>query len=294
MRIGYFADGVWGQRALSLISQEKSLEIGFVVLRQQQPDNELAAMAARLNIEVLSAPDVNSTSFMTQLLAFDCDVLVSMSFDQIFRAPLIASSPLGILNCHAGQLPWYRGRNVLNWVLINDEPSFGVTVHDVDEGIDTGDIILQRTYPISDSDNYATLIDRAGTYCAETLLEALLQVSTGKDQRVPQAHIDSKGFYCSGRRPGDERLNWAQTSREVFSFVRALCNPGPGAITFSEDTPVVIEHAEFLAGVKPHGGFPGAIVGLDNTSFLVKTLDTYIRVTQWHGDFTPRIGVRFT
>jgi len=294
MRIGYFADGLWGQRSLSLIAQEKSLEIAFVVLRQQQPDNELAAMAARLNIEVLSAPDVNSTSFMTQLVTFDCDVLISMSFDQIFRAPLIASSPRGVLNCHAGQLPWYRGRNVLNWVLINDEPSFGVTVHYVDEGIDTGDIILQRTYPISDDDNYGTLLERAGTYCAQTLLEAILQVSSGKDQRVPQANIDSMGFYCSGRRAGDERLNWAQTSREVFGFVRALSDPGPGAITFFEDTPVVIEHAEFLAGVKPHGGFPGAIVGLGDTSFLVKTLDTCVRVTQWHGDFTPRIGVRFT
>ena len=294
MRIGYFADGLWGQRSLSLIAQERSLEIAFVVLRRQHPDDELAAMASRLNIKVLSVPDVNSASFITQLVAFDCDVLVSMSFDQIFRAPLIASSPLGILNCHAGQLPWYRGRNVLNWVLINDEPTFGVTVHYVDEGIDTGDIILQRTYPISDADNYATLLDRAGTYCAETLLEALLHVSIGNEQRVPQGNIDSMGFYCTERRPGDERLNWAQSSREVFNFVRALSNPGPGAITFFKDTPVVIEHAEFLAGVRPHGGFPGAIVGLGDTSFLVKTLDTYVRVTQWHGDFMPRIGVRFT
>jgi methionyl-tRNA formyltransferase len=153
---------------------------------------------------------------------------------------------------------------------------------------------LQRTYPISDADNYGTLLDRAGTYCAETLLEAILQVSSGKDKRVQQGSIDSMGFYCSGRRAGDERLNWAQTSREVFGFVRALSDPGPGAITFFEDTPVVIDGAEFLAGVKPHGGFPGAIVGLDGTSFLVKTLDTYVRVTQWHGDFTPRIRVRFT
>ena len=294
MRIGYFADGVWGQRALALLAQEKSLEIAFVVLRQRRPDDKLAAMAARLNIEVLSVPDVNSPSFMNQLEDFDCDILVSMSFDQIFHAPLIFSSPRGILNCHAGQLPWYRGRNVLNWVLINNEPSFGVTAHYIDEGIDTGDIILQRTYSISDADNYATLVDRAGTYCAEVLLDAILQVSSGKDKRVPQASIDPNGFYCSERRPGDERLNWSQTSRQVFGFVRALSDPGPGATTFFEGKPITIENVQLLSGVKSHGGFPGAIVGVDNTSFLVKTLDTCVRVNHWYGDFTPRIGVRFT
>lgn len=293
MRIGYFADGVWGQRALNLIAEKELLEVAFVVLRHGKPDYELATMAGRLNIEVLSIADVNSSSFLTQLATFDCDVLVSMSFDQIFRAPLIASSPRGVLNCHAGQLPWYRGRNVLNWVLINDEPSFGVTVHYVDEGIDTGDIILQRSYPISDADNYGTLLERAGTYCAEALLEALLQVHDGEDKRIPQDDIDPMGFYCSRRRAGDERLVWNRTSREIFGFVRALSSPGPGAATFFEGTPVVIDRAEVLPGVKPHAGFPGAIVGVDSASFLVKTLDTYVRVTQWHGDFTPRIGARF-
>ena len=58
--------------------------------------------------------------------------------------------PLKTINCHAGKLPFYRGRNILNWVLINDEREFGITVHYVDEGIDTGDIILQRVFPITD------------------------------------------------------------------------------------------------------------------------------------------------
>ena len=73
-----------------------------------------------------------------------------MSFNQIFRKDIINLTPIGIINCHAGKLPFYRGRNILNWVLINDEKEFGITVHFVDEGIDTGDIILQKTFPITD------------------------------------------------------------------------------------------------------------------------------------------------
>lgn len=69
-----------------------------------------------------------------------------------------------MINCHAGKSPLYRGRNILNRALINDEKEFGITVHYVDEGIDTGDIILQRVYEITDEENYATLLDRAHTY----------------------------------------------------------------------------------------------------------------------------------
>jgi methionyl-tRNA formyltransferase len=65
-----------------------------------------------------------------------------MSFNQIFKSEIINLPRLKTINCHAGKLPFYRSRNILNWVLINDEKEFGITVHYVDEGIDTGDIIL--------------------------------------------------------------------------------------------------------------------------------------------------------
>ena len=65
---------------------------------------------------------------------------------------------LGTINCHAGKLPFYRGRNVLNWAIINGESEFGITVHFIDDGIDTGDIIKQKTYPISLNDDYKSIL----------------------------------------------------------------------------------------------------------------------------------------
>jgi methionyl-tRNA formyltransferase len=96
-----------------------------------------------------------------------------MSFNQIFREEIMNMPPLKTINCHAGQLPFYRGRNILNWALINDEKCFGITVHYVDSGIDTGDIILQRTYPINDADNYKSLLEVAYTECANILYDAI-------------------------------------------------------------------------------------------------------------------------
>ena len=80
-----------------------------------------------------------------------------MSFNQIFKREMIDLPKYGTINCHAGKLPFYRGRNILNWALINDEKEFGITVHYMDEGIDTGDIIVQRTYPIGEEDDYGIL-----------------------------------------------------------------------------------------------------------------------------------------
>ena len=95
---------------------------------------------------------------------------------QILKAPIIKFRflfPMKTINCHAGALPFYRGRNILKWTLINDEKSLGVTLYYMDEGIDTGDIILQSHCEINDNDNYATLFETAYKKCAEVLYQAL-------------------------------------------------------------------------------------------------------------------------
>ncbi|MDR1522244.1 MAG: hypothetical protein LBS28_05280 [Streptococcaceae bacterium] len=85
---------------------------------------------------------MNSKEVINLLKKYNADLFISMSFNQIFKSEIINLPRLKTINCHAGKLPFYRSRNILNWVLINDEKEFGITVHYVDEGIDTGDIIL--------------------------------------------------------------------------------------------------------------------------------------------------------
>ena len=114
-----------------------------------------------------------------------------MSFNQIFKRQIIDLTRYKIINCHAGQLPFYRGRNILNWALINDESEFCITVHCVDEGIDTGDIILQDLHPIQDIDNYAMLLNRAYIECANILYKAvcMFKNETGILVRIADSFI---------------------------------------------------------------------------------------------------------
>ena len=148
MKIGYFADGPWGHKAFKKIISDRSLEVLFVTLRYDKRDAVLKQMAQENHIPVEVSPNINAEDFVNKMKAYETELFVSMSFNQIFREKMINLPRHRTINCHAGKLPFYRGRNILNWALINDEKEFGVTVHYVDEGIDTGDIILQETFSI--------------------------------------------------------------------------------------------------------------------------------------------------
>ena len=235
------------------------------------------------------SPNINSDEFLNRIEKYGVDLFVSMSFNQIFKTRTINYPPLKTINCHAGKLPYYRGRNILNWALINDEKEFGITVHYIDEGIDTGDIILQKTYPITDEDDYNTLLKTAYTGCADVLYEAIKQIQEGSVVRIEQNNIDPVGMYCGMRGPGDEVVNWNTTSRELFNFVRAICKPGPMATSTLNELEIKINRVREIQGASKYIGKPGQILGKTDNGFYVKTKDTFIEILEY--DYQGRIRV---
>lgn len=292
MIIGYFADGPWSHRALENLLANAAIRIAFVCVRYDRQDPVLKQKAIQSGISFLTHPDINSADFMAQIERYACDLFVSMSFNQIFRKNMIETPSLGTINCHAGKLPFYRGRNILNWALINDEKEFGITVHYVDEGIDTGDIIRQECFSITDQDDYSTLLERAYMGCADLLVQAIEDLRKGVARRIAQTNIHPLGFYCSSRGPGDERLNWNQSSRQVFNFVRAICPPGPAARCYLAENELKINKIEYLNNAPNFVGVPGAVLAKNNESFLVKTLDSFVRVLDWNVDTKIKVGDR--
>ena len=196
LKIGYFADGPWSHLAFERIISNDDIEVAFITPRFDTKDEQLKQYAKTYDIDYILAKNVNAPEYLEQVRQYDCDLFVSMSFNQIFRIEIINIPRYKTINCHAGKLPFYRGRNILNWALINDEKEFGITVHYVDEGIDTGDIILQRTYPIDDNDDYQTLLEVAHIECASILYDAILLFQNDEVTRINQKTIHSTGMYC--------------------------------------------------------------------------------------------------
>ena len=294
MRIGFFGDGPWAHLALAEIIADPLLEPAFICGRHSQHDDELKRIADSEGIAFSAPQAVNQEPFLSFARDSGCDVFASMSYDQIFQKDLLSIPPLGVINCHAGRLPFYRGRNVLNWVLVNDEKHFGVTVHYVDEGIDTGDIILQELLPIHDSDDYGTLLARATPACAKLLHRALGLIESGKVEVTPQSDLDPVGMYCVGRRLGDEVIDWNDSSRDVFNLVRAVAAPGPLASAYLRDEEVKIVRAEMVPGAPIYRGIPGSVVGKDGPWLTVKCLDSIVRVKILDDSLRVAVGDRFS
>ena len=218
IKIGYFADGPWSHLAFEKIIQDSDIDVKFIVPRNDTKDETLKNYSLKYNIDYLFPVNINSAEFIHIVKEYDCDLFVSLSFNQIFREEIIGVPKGGIINCHAGKLPFYRGRNVLNWVLINDEPEFGITVHFIDEGIDTGDIILQRKFPIREQDDYNSLLEVAYEECAKILYDSVKLIITNTFKVISQNEIDPNGSYCRMRKMGDEIIDWNQSSRKIFNF----------------------------------------------------------------------------
>lgn len=304
MRVGYFADGPWSHQALELIVRSNELSIAFIVPRFETQDLVLKEWAERLSVPFLPCKDVNSEEFINLLSQYPADIFVSMSFNQILKPAIIGFPPKGFINCHAGALPFYRGRNPLNWVLINDEKSFGITVHFIDEGIDTGDIIEQRLFPISDEDTYKTLLSRAIEGCGRLLFESLIHIKSGTATRQNQKDIHPVGTYFGMRKYGDEIIDFSWSARRCFNFIRAISEPGPGARCYIKNTEYIIHEATEIENAPNYLATVGEVVGRDDDGIIVKVGDSSLKVTcmsvAGDGDdtskFIPsfRIGIRFT
>lgn len=294
MKIIYFADGPWAHNAFDRIQTDPAFTISKVLLRFDSSDEVLRRKAEDAGIGVLSPKNVNAPEFVDELKKLGADLGVSMSYNQIIKPNLMEIFPKGVINCHAGKLPCYRGRNVLNWALINGEKEIGVTCHYVDEGIDTGDIILQKTFSVTDDDDYGTVLNKAFDLCPSVLLESMHYIKNDKVDAHPQP---KHGSYFIERKNGDEFINWNWGSRQIFNFVRAITQPGPFARSWlytNEDYQLIlIKRVRLIDDAVEYHCIPGGIVGKSNRNNpLIKTGDTILEILDYEIQNSPNKKIK--
>lgn len=295
MRLVFFGDGRWATLCLQQLAEAGFLPLA-VVLRTNPSDGSLAEAARELGLPIHQPRRVNAPSFLATLGALKPDLNVSVSYDQILRQPLIELAPKGFINAHAGKLPFYRGRNPINWALINDEKEIGMTVHYIDQGIDTGDIILQETLPVSWEDTYGSLLPRVQEKIPPLMVRAVTQIARGEARRQSQDPLGGSVF--ARRRPGDEWLPWADTSLNLYNKIRAISDPAPGARTLWEDQPLICQEAYYDPSWPAYIATTGEVLTrFPNGRLRVKTGDATLLLTRYHLEdgTVPKIpvGTRF-
>ncbi|WP_209135143.1 methionyl-tRNA formyltransferase [Prochlorococcus marinus] len=291
-KIGYFADGTWAHNTFDLLIADKEIEISFLVNRVKSKDLILEKKAKSKNIPILNTKNVNETVFINKLKEFNTDLFVSMSFDQMIKKQVFEIPNKGTINCHVGKLPFYRGRHGISWMLINDEKEFGISVHYIDDGIDTGDLINQEVFPITDVDTYKSILERSYKECPRILYKSIKQIQKDIAFRSPQNLINNHGLYCTARKDGDEIIDWNQSSRDIFNFIRSISPPGPVATTFIGDKIVKITKSEFIENAPIYKGIPGAVLVSNPDFLLIKTKDSYLKITEWTSSIKLSVSSR--
>jgi methionyl-tRNA formyltransferase len=225
-------------------------------------------LALKHDLPILQPERIKTPSFVATLRTLSPELIVVIAYGQILPKDVLALPKHGCVNVHGSLLPKYRGASPVQSALLHGERETGVTTMFMDEGLDTGDIILQAQTPIADSDNASTLQDRLAEYGAKLLLRTIGLIADGNAPR--QKQDDSQATACKKIKKEDGRLDWNLPARELWNRVRAF-TPWPSAYCFIP-TPRGRKLLKiWQAAAVEQGGNPGAIARIEDTGILVGT-----------------------
>lgn len=200
------------------------------------------AKALELGIPVLQPKRVRDSEFVEQLRELKPDVMVVVAFGQILTKEVLEVPKYGCINVHASLLPMYRGAAPIQYVILNGEKETGVTTMFMDEGLDTGDMLLKTVVPITADETGGTLHDKLSAAGAELLIRTLEQMEAGTLQRIPQT---GETCYVGTLKKSMGEMDWSRPAEELERQVRGL-NPWPSAYTFLNGKTLKIWKAEVL------------------------------------------------
>lgn len=247
-------------------------------------------LAARLELPVLQPEKARDPAFHEELRSRQPDLIVVAAYGQILPPALLALPRFGCVNVHASLLPKYRGAAPIQWALLNGDPQTGVTIMQMNVGLDTGPILSTATTPITPEDNAQTLHDRLAVLGADLLVRTLPDYVAGAITPRPQPAEGAS--YARKLTKEDGRLDWQRPAVALWNQVRAL-TPWPGTFTFlpAEPRPLLLKiwEAQPETGT---GGAPGEILHADKTGLLVACGQGALRLLALQLEGGRRLAVR--
>jgi methionyl-tRNA formyltransferase len=227
---------------------------------------------------------VRERGFVEILQSLKPDLIVVAAFGQILPKSILDLSPLGCVNLHPSLLPKFRGAAPIQRAIMNGEKETGVTVMFMDEGEDTGDIILQEKMAIEISDSAELLSQKLAGLAARLIRQTLQLAKDGTIPRQPQDH--SKASYASKLKKEDGLINWKKSALEIHNLIRGTI-PWPGAYTAFGETEgtrravsLRIWESQLRVGMPALAGAPGTITDiLPDAGIVVATGDMDLLIT---------------
>lgn len=256
-------------------------EIQAVVTQPDKPKGRkgeltpspVKVIAKREGIKVYQPLKVRDEEFVKTLRAYNPDVMVVVAFGQIIPLSILQMPKYGCVNIHGSLLPKYRGAAPIQWAVLDGEKETGITTILMDEGIDTGDILLKKTIKIDADETSGSLFDKLMALGAKTILETLDELEKGS--LTPTKQGESPTAYAKMLTKAMGLIDFTKPAKELDCFVRGM-DPWPSAYTLLAGKTLKLWKVRAVEG----GGKAGSVIDIDKESFTIACGEGAIEVLE--------------
>lgn len=244
-------------------------------------------VAERAGIPVLQPLKIRTPEFLQALSAWQPDLIAVAAYGRILHTPILRLPPMGCVNVHGSLLPKYRGAAPVQWAVIKGETETGITTMLMDEGMDTGPMLLQEKLQISPDDTAGTLASRLAELGGRLLIDTITQLKAGT--LMPKKQDDGQATMAPILKKEDGLIDWTMSATALANRVRGL-SPWPGAYTFFGGERWNIWRA--LVKLDATTDNPGTIVAVNKQAIVVATGDGLLDIREIQTANSKRMPVR--
>ncbi len=271
-------------------------EVVLVVTKADKPSGRggrvipspVKKIALENGIEVYQPRRIRDEESVERLRAAKADIGVVAAFGQILSAEDLSAPARGCVNIHASLLPLYRGASPIQQAILDGAEKTGITIMQMDEGVDTGDILMQEDCPIAPDETAGSLFDKLARIGASLIVRALTEIEAGEAEPLKQYEARASFTRQIGKEMG--KIRWEQPAAAIERQIRAM-NPWPSAFTkFVDGRNLKIWEA--AAATSGENAPPGCILAVTREDFTVACGEgTCLRVTQLQLEGKKRMSV---
>ncbi len=269
-------------------------EVVAVVTQPDRPKGrgrKLAAppvkeLALEAGLPVLQPTEIKSDAYLEELASYKPDLIIVTAYGRILPKRILDLPPLGTINVHGSLLPAYRGAAPIQWAVLNGDSITGVTIMQMDEGMDTGDILLTAETPISSEDTAGSLFDRIAELGGVTLGNALERLRAGN--LPPCKQDESLATFSPPLTKEQGQIDWSKSAQEISCQIRGL-DPWPTAYTFIDGKRLRLFRPSVVSQTSQEA--PGTVIRADKGGLLIAAGEKCLLATELQSEGSRRMEV---
>ena len=259
-------------------------EVAAVVTNVDKPANrgkqiqfsDVKKKALEYDLPVLQPARVKDPAFMESLAAYQADIIIVVAYGHIIPKEILEMPKYGCINVHASLLPKYRGAAPIQWAVVDGEEKSGVTIMQMNEGLDTGDMIAVSEVILAEDETGGSLFDKLSIEGGKLLADTLQKIESGNIHPVKQP-AESPTAYARMIKKSDGLVDWRKSALQIERLVRGL-NPWPSAFTYLGKKSLKLWSVK--VDTAESGKEPGTVFDIDKKGFKVQTGEGSLQILE--------------